>query len=203
MASCRCVRPILTMWANALDLASSVSRSAGLSEAWTSIGEDRGDVHRRWKRVVRRLRTVDVVVRMDGTLAAHLSTAQLDCTVRDDLVHVHVGLGSGARLPDDERKVVVQLPLDDLVRGADDEIANLRIEVAELVVRNRGCLFEDSKRANDLGRHLLGANSEVHARPHGLCAVVLVRRNLDGAHRIGFDTRRHMTSGRTLTASLT
>ena len=47
--------------------------------------DDGRDVHRGRERVVRRLRHVDVVVRVDGLLRAELAAEDLDRAVRDDL----------------------------------------------------------------------------------------------------------------------
>lgn len=48
--------------------------------------------------------------------AAGARTGQLDGAVGHDLVGVHVRLRAGARLPDAQRKVLVQLALDDLLQ---------------------------------------------------------------------------------------
>jgi hypothetical protein len=47
-----------------------------------------------------------MVVGVNGLLGAHGATEDLDSTVGDDLVGVHVGLGTGAGLPDNQREVV-------------------------------------------------------------------------------------------------
>ena len=77
--------------------------------------EDGGDVHRGREGVVRRLRHVDVVVRVNRRLAPELPAEELDGAVRDDLVHVHVRLRSRSRLPHVERELAVELSGDDLV----------------------------------------------------------------------------------------
>ena len=61
---------------------------------------DSRNMQGRGERVVRGLRAVDVIIRVQQ-LPAH----QLVAAVRDDLVHVHVRLRAGAGLPDDEREV--------------------------------------------------------------------------------------------------
>ena len=55
-----------------------------------------GDVHGGGVGVVTALRLVHVIIRMDRGLAAQFSAQQLDGSVGDDLVGVHVGLGPGA-----------------------------------------------------------------------------------------------------------
>ena len=66
-----------------------------------------GDVHGGGVGVIAALALVDVVIGVDRGLAAQLPAQQLDGSVGDDLVCVHVGLGAGARLPDDEGEVVI------------------------------------------------------------------------------------------------
>ena len=90
-----------------------------------------GDVHRGRERVVRRLRHVDVVVRVDGHLGAQLAAGHLDRPVRDDLVHVHVRLRAGARLPHEQGEVVVEGAVEDLVGGRDDQLGQLPVEEAD------------------------------------------------------------------------
>ncbi len=92
------------------------------------------DVHRGGERIVGRLGHVDVVVRVDRVLAAKLAAGELDRAVRDHLVHVHVGLGARARLPDGQREVVVERAGDHLIGGAHDQLGPVGVEEAELPV---------------------------------------------------------------------
>ena len=153
----------------------------------------RGDVHGGRERVVRRLPAVDVVVGMDRRLAAHHAAGQLDGAVRDDLVHVHVALRPGARLPHHQREVVVQLARDDLVGRVHDQVLGGPVQLAERVVGERRRLLEDAERAHDVRGHALLADAEVVARALRLRAVVAVVRHLDGAHGVGFDAGAHVT----------
>lgn len=68
-------------------------------------------MHNSRERVVGRSGHVNMVVRVNGLLATLLSPKNLNSAVRDDLVSVHVGLGTGAGLPDDEREVIKELAL--------------------------------------------------------------------------------------------
>jgi hypothetical protein len=70
---------------------------------------------------------VNVVVGVDGLLGAHGATEDLNSTVGDNLVGVHVGLGAGTGLPDDQREVVQQLTLSDLSGGLLDSLTNLGV----------------------------------------------------------------------------
>jgi hypothetical protein len=72
-----------------------------------------------------------VVVGVDRLLGAHLAAEHLDGAVGDHLVGVHVGLGAGAGLPDDEREVIVELAVDDFLRGGDDGLAKFGVHLAQ------------------------------------------------------------------------
>ena len=66
---------------------------------------DRGDMHRGRERVVRGLRTVHVIIRMNPQRIA-LSGQFFIGDMRDHFVHIHIGLRAGARLVHDQRKFI-------------------------------------------------------------------------------------------------
>lgn len=78
-------------------------------------------------RVVGALAHVDVVVRVNRGLASQLSSHDLDGSVGDDLIDVHVGLSSRSGLEDDEGEVVEEFTRDDLIRGLRNGIGNLLV----------------------------------------------------------------------------
>ena len=73
------------------------------------------NVHGGWEGVIAALGTVHVVVRVHRALAAKDTPCQLDSTVGDDFVAVHVGLRSRASLPYPQWEVVVQLAVNHLL----------------------------------------------------------------------------------------
>jgi hypothetical protein len=89
--------------------------------------ENGGDVHDSGEGVVGGGAHVDVVVGVDRLLAAHGAAENLNGAVGNDLVGVHVGLGAGAGLPDDQREVVDQLERGNLLGGLLDCFANLGV----------------------------------------------------------------------------
>lgn len=89
--------------------------------------ENGGDVHDGGEGVVGGGASVDVVVGVDGRLGAHLAAQDLDSTVGDDLVGVHVGLGARAGLPDDEGEVVEELAIGNFLGGLLNGLSNLGI----------------------------------------------------------------------------
>src|SRR5208282_2738076 len=144
-----------------------------------------GDVHGSGKRVVRGLRHIYVVIRVDGLFAAHRAAGNFDGAIGDDFVDVHVGLRAAAGLPDAKREMRVELPGDDFVGGLRDERGFVGGELAEVQVDERGGFFEDAEGADQLGGHGVLANGEVNERAGGLRAVVAVGGDVDLAHGVG------------------
>ena len=61
-------------------------------------------------RIVATLASVDMVIGVHRLLRSELSSKDLNGSVRDNLVRVHVGLGTAPSLENDEREVVKELP---------------------------------------------------------------------------------------------
>lgn len=89
--------------------------------------ENGSNVHDGREGVVGGGRAVDVVVGVDGLLGTHGATEDLDSSVGDDFVGVHVGLGTRASLPNDEREVVEELEVGNLFGRLLNCLANLLI----------------------------------------------------------------------------
>lgn len=68
-----------------------------------------------------------MVVRVDWLLGSHLSTKDLNGSIRDDLVGVHVRLSSGTSLPYHEREVIDQLEVRNLLSRLLYSLADLWI----------------------------------------------------------------------------
>ena len=160
--------------------------------------EDGGNVHDGGEGVVGGGAAVDVVVGVDGRLRAHLAAENLNGAVGDDLVGVHVGLRAGARLPDDQREVVHELAVGNLLGGLLDGGADLGIEAVAHVDRGSGAL-EDAKGLDNGRRHaVLGlVDAEVFERALRLGAPVLVAGDLDLAKGVAFGSRvgSHVAGG--------
>ena len=146
----------------------------------------RGNVHRRGKRIVGRLRLVDVVVRMNRALAAERRTRELTAAVRHDLVDIHVELGPAARHPYVQREHVVVLTREDFVAGASDEVAGLVIEAPAGMVRRRRRSFQDRVGGDHLARNQILPDAEVLQRPLRLRTPERGCGNLDLAEAVGF-----------------
>lgn len=66
-----------------------------------------------------------MVIGVDGTFGAHCATEDLDGAVGNDFIGVHVGLGAGTSLPDDERKVIKEGEGGDFGGGLLDRLPQL------------------------------------------------------------------------------
>ena len=150
---------------------------------------DGGDVHRRRECVVRRLAAVDVVVGVDWLLRAHHATSDLNRPVRDHLVGVHVRLGAAAGLEDHQRKLVVELPGDHLIRRLHDQLHRLGGQLAEFAVGERRTLLEDPEALLDGAAPLetLNADLEVVPRAFRLCPPVAVGGDVHVTHAVRLD----------------
>ena len=73
-------------------------------------------------------------------------------------------------------KCVVELAVDDFLRGLDDGLAELRVEPAELHVGFGGGALDDAERAHDRQRLLLPADLEIAERALRLRAPIAVGR---------------------------
>ncbi len=147
----------------------------------------RGDVHRGGEDVVRGLAAVDLVVGMHAALLAALPAEELACAVGEHLVHVHVGLRAGARLPDHERKLPVVLAGEHLVRRGGDGVRLVRGERLQLGVHQRAGALDPRERADQLDRHALAGDAEVLERALRLRAPELVGGNADVSEGIVLD----------------
>ena len=147
---------------------------------------DRGrQLERRRDRVVRALAAIDVVIRVDG--AAIQARAR---EVGDDLVHVRVGRGPGARLVDVDRELVGVATRRDLGRRGGDGGRDVRLEQPQLPVGVRGGLLDQRQGAQEAGRQAGPRDREVEDRPLGRGAVQGVGRDLHLAHRIALRAGR-------------
>ena len=63
------------------------------------------------------------------------------CSVGDDFIHVHVGLGTASGLPDDEREVLIPLSVDHFVGRLHNRYRLGGIKVVQTLVGQGRTLF--------------------------------------------------------------
>ena len=144
-----------------------------------------GDVHRRRKGIVRRLRHVDIVVRVHRLFAPERRAGELAGAVGHDLVDVHVELGAAAGHPHMQRKHILVLAAEDLVGDLDDQAVDLAVEPAAGMIGVGRRLFQDGVGVDHLARDQILADAEMLKRALGLRPPQLVGRNLDLAEAVG------------------
>ena len=128
-----------------------------------------------------------------GFFAAARAAGELDRAVRDHLVDVHVRLRAAAGLPDDEREVDRRACPRSPRRPRRRSASRLSVgQQAELVVDERGRLLERRERARSsraaCARSPIRKFCERALRLRAPVAVVL---DVDRAHAVGLDARRH------------
>jgi len=141
----------------------------------------RGRVH-----VIRALRGVDVVVRVQRLVAPLGMPEVLERAVGDHLVRVHVGRGAGAALDHVDDELLVQGAADQVVAGEHDRVGAGPVDHAEFGVRERGRLLDERQRA-DQRRHRrdrLPADREVVDRTSAVHAPVGVGGNVHVAEEV-------------------
>ena len=122
-----------------------------------------------------------------GFLPPRLSRQHLVGAAGDHLVGIHVGLGAGAGLPDHQRKLVVQLAVDDFLRGRGDGLAQLAVERAQRHVGRGRRLLQQAERMDQRQRHALAADAEILQRTLRLRAPVMRSGHRDLAHGIALN----------------
>ena len=187
------VRPILTMSFHSCDFARNrvAQRGHRGNEALFHV-DGRGDAHGRRKRVVRRLRHVDVIVGMNRRVAAERRAGELAAAVGDHFVDVHVELRAAARHPDVQRKHVVMLAGEDFVAGLDDQLVALIVEPLAVVVGDGGGFLQGGVGRDHFAGNQILADAEMLERTLGLSAPELVRRHFNDAEAVRlFSHLRH------------
>ena len=109
---------------------------------------DHGNVHCGGEGVIRGLATVNVIVRVNGSLRSHDATRKFDGAVRDHFVGIHIGLSARTGLEDDQREMVVELALNDLIGGACNQVCNILGQLSQLGVCQCRSLLQRSQCAH-------------------------------------------------------
>ena len=127
-----------------------------------------------------------MVVGVNGGFGAQFPASNLDGTVGDDFVGVHVRLCPASCLPHAKGKVVVEMPFQHFLGCSDDEVAHFRVELFEGHVGFGGGLFEHAECPNHAGWHGVVPDVKIEQRTGGLAAIISVAGHFQLAHRIGF-----------------
>jgi hypothetical protein len=151
----------------------AVGERAGGGDQWRGAEEQRQTRGRR-EHVVRRLAHVDVIVRVDATIAAPRLAQPFARAIREHLVRVHVVRGAGAGLVDIDHELIAQLAGEDLVRRRENRVGHVARQAPESGVGlGRGFLDEDG-RGHEIRGRAQAADRKVFEGARGLHTVVRV-----------------------------
>src|ERR1700693_665795 len=128
-----------------------------------------------------------MVVRVNRSLGAERLPQKLVGAVGDHFVGVHVGLGTGSRLPDDQRKMLIEKTFMQLAGCSLDRICQRLVPRAKAAGGAcRGGVVE-AESANRADREMLSADAKNVQRTLGLCAPIPIGRDFDGAENVVLD----------------
>ena len=113
-------------------------------EALVQRHAHRGGIH-----VVGGLAEIDVIVGRDHVIGATLLVGELERTVRDHFVGVHVGGGAGASLNHVHQKMLVMSPGAYFAGGTNDDLGVLLVEETELEVGLGGGFLDRGERFDE------------------------------------------------------
>ena len=149
-----------------------------------------GNVHGRGEGVVRGLAHIHVVVGVQN-----LCPCDFVAAVGNDLVGVHVRLGTRPRLPDHQGEMLQQRAVHHLVTSRFDggQFFGGHLFGTECVVGNGGGFFQHTEGVDNLGGHGFDADTDfkIFVASLGLCSPKTVGGDFNLAHRIVFNTEIH------------
>src|SRR5437899_7263291 len=90
---------------------------------------------------------------MDWVLRSKFTAGNFNGAVRDDFVHIHVGLCSAAGLPYTERKLIVQFSGNDFVRRLCDQLCFVSRQLPKILIYERAGFLQNPESANQFRRH--------------------------------------------------
>ena len=174
----------------------AVRRSAG-SNAVLDLHRS-GNVNRGGKCVVGALPHVDVVVGMNRLLLGHpVATGDLDRTVADHFVDVHVAAGAATGLKHIDRKLIGQacrrrlrwpLAASPSTCASIERVFAAAGQFSEVSIGHAAGILHQSHRRNHRWRQSPSADRKVFDRTLGLGTVVGIGGNMNLAHRVAFSS---------------
>ena len=145
---------------------------------------DGRDMHGCRKGVVRALRHVHMVVRMNWGLGSEDAAEHLDATIGDDFVHIHVALCAASGLPYVQRKVLIELTGDHLIRNLEDQFGLLFRQMPEALIDQCSRFLNVAVCMVDLDRHAVVADREMDERTLCLGPPKAICRHLYLSHGV-------------------
>src|SRR5438128_12623471 len=101
---------------------------------------------------------------MDWLFATKNTASQLNCTIGDHFIDIHIRLGTRASLPDVKWKLCIEFASDDLLCDFDYKISPVLLQLAGLSVDDRCSLLDVAILMLDSLGHMISSNLEVYPR---------------------------------------
>ena len=132
-----------------------------------------------------------MIVRMAVVVLAPLVPEQLQCTVRNHLVGIHVRRRTGAALHHVDHEMLVQPALLDLAAGIDNSPCRRTVQQSQIAVRPRRGFLDHRQRANQFGVKMKthATDVEILDRAHSLYSEIILDRYVFLAEQIVLATK--------------
>ena len=135
-----------------------------------------------------------MVVGMYDAVIALLSAQDLDGTIGNDLIGIHIDGGAGTALDLIADKLIVEFSLHDLAAGLADGFADIFTDDLVVII-GQGAGHLDLRQAFDkLRQQGPSGNMKIFVSSQRLHSVISIRRNFSFSDRIPFNTIVHKTS---------
>ena len=151
-------------------------------------GHGGGDMHGGGEGIIRGLTHIAMVIGVNGRFGADLAAQNLDRAVRDHLIGIHIRLRARTCLPHDQREMLIQLAINNLLRGGDHRICQLGGQFARSFIGLGTGAFDHAKRADHGDGLLFPTDGEIHQAALCLGAPIFVTGDLKRAKAVGFGT---------------
>ena len=134
-------------------------------------------MHGRRKDVVRALRPIYMVIRMNGYTFSP-SDSYLDSLFSNHFIHIHIKLRTATGHPHGQGKVSFQMTRQDFIASRFNGPSPHIIQVTQLIIRFGCRFFQISKDRDQLLGNFFRADLEVFQTSLRLCSPKFVGRNL-------------------------
>mmetsp|Transcript_24401 Transcript_24401/g.37641 ORF Transcript_24401/g.37641 Transcript_24401/m.37641 type:complete len:393 (+) Transcript_24401:319-1497(+) len=130
-----------------------------------------GNVHSCRKAIIRTLSHVAVIIGMHGSLRPNFTPHNLNRTITQHLIHIHIRLRSTSRLINHQREMTIQLPSNHFIRRSTEGIRNASIHLTGFLIVNRTAFLHLGHGMDDGQRHagFQTSNGEVTDAALRLC----------------------------------
>ena len=119
-----------------------------------------------------------MVIRIDNRIIPLLPPEDLNGTVCDDLIRIHIDGGAGAALNRVDDELVVQLAFDNLITGSNNRICTLSVQNRRLGIRDCAGFFDLGDTLDQLRMQLQSGNRKILGSPQCLNAIIGICRDL-------------------------